>query len=105
MYISLGTADSNPTTALTSSAAWSPAKNNSGFKTDEWTKLVDAVGTETDAAKQKALYDQVNDYIIDQAWSIAFSQRAVIYLTSAKVKGMVPTGRQSFLWKEAWLDA
>jgi ABC-type transport system substrate-binding protein len=105
MYISIGSADGHPATALSSSPSWSPVKNNSSFKTDEWTKLVEAAGTETDAAKLKALYAQVNDYITDQAWSIVFSERAVIYLTSAKIKGMVPTGRQSFLWKDVWLDA
>jgi hypothetical protein len=29
---------------------------------------MDAVGTETDLSKQKQLYSQVNDYMIDQAW-------------------------------------
>src|SRR5262249_44449269 len=66
-----------PATPLGASPAWSPAKNNSGFKTDRWTQLVDAVGTETDPAKQKALYAEVNDYMIDEAWSIVFAERAV----------------------------
>ncbi len=61
-----------PATPLGASPAWSPSKNNSGFKSDEWTALVEAVGTETDQAKQKQLYAQVNDYMIDQAWSIVF---------------------------------
>ena len=92
-----------PATPLGASPAWSPSKNNSGFKTDEWTNLVNAVGTETDAAKQKQLYAQVNDYMIDQAWSIVFAERAVIWLVRGAIQNMVPTGRQSYLWKQVWI--
>jgi peptide/nickel transport system substrate-binding protein len=93
-----------PATPLGASPAWSPAKNNSAFKTDEWARLVEAVGTETDPAKQKQLYGQVNDYMIDQAWSIVFAERAVVWLTRAAVKNMQPTGRQSYVWKDVWVE-
>jgi ABC-type transport system substrate-binding protein len=66
---------------------------------------VDAVGTETEPSKQKQLYSQVNDYMIDQAWSIVFAERAVIWLARSAIKNVIPTGRQSFLWHEAWIDA
>jgi peptide/nickel transport system substrate-binding protein len=89
-----------PATPLGASPAWSPSKNNSGFKSEEWTNLVNAVGTETDPAKQKQLYAQVNDYMIDQAWSIVFAERAVIWLARSAVQNMIPTGRQSFLWNQ-----
>jgi peptide/nickel transport system substrate-binding protein len=89
-----------PATPLGASPAWSPNKNNSGFKTEEWTNLVDAVSTETDSAKQKQLYAQVNDYMIDQAWSIVFAERAVIWLARGAIQNMVPTGRQSYLWNQ-----
>ena len=59
-------------------------------------QLVDAVGTETDPAKQKQLYAQVNDYMIDEAWSIVFAERAVIWLARERVQNMKPTGRQSY---------
>jgi peptide/nickel transport system substrate-binding protein len=94
-----------PATPLGASPAWSPAKNNSGYYADSWTQLVDAVGTETDSSKQKQLYSQVNDYMIDQAWSIVFAERAVIWLARSAIKNVIPTGRQSFLWHEAWIDA
>jgi peptide/nickel transport system substrate-binding protein len=93
-----------PATPLGASPAWSPAKNNSGYKSDQWSSLVDAVGTETDPAKQKQLYTQVNDFMIDEAWSIVFAERAVIWLARSNLKNMNPTGRQSFLWHEVWLE-
>jgi peptide/nickel transport system substrate-binding protein len=94
-----------PATPLGASPAWSPSKNNSGYKSDQWTQLVTAIGIETDPAKQKQLYAQVNDFMIDEAWSIVFAERAVIWLARSALKNTVPTGRQSFLWHEAWLDA
>jgi peptide/nickel transport system substrate-binding protein len=92
-----------PATPLGASPAWSPSKNNSGFKSEDWTNLVNAVGTETVPAKQKQLYGQVNDYMIDQAWSIVFAERAVIWLARSAVQNMIPTGRTSFLWNQVWI--
>jgi hypothetical protein len=43
--------------------------------------------------------------MIDQAWSIVFAERAVIWLARSAIKNVIPTGRQSFLWHEAWIDA
>ena len=93
----------SPATPLGASPAWSPAKNNSGYKSEQWTQLVEAVGTEADPTKQKQLYAQVNDFMIDQAWSIVFAERAVIWLARSAIKNVNPTGRQSFLWHEAWI--
>src|SRR5438552_14436697 len=84
-----------PATPLGASLAWSPAKNNSGYKTDRWSQLVDAVGTETDPARQKQLYTEVNDFMIDEAWSIVFRERAVIWLARSAIKNVSPTGPQS----------
>ena len=92
-----------PATPLGASPAWSPSKNNSGYKSDDWTNLVNAVSTETDPAKQQQLYGQVNDYMIDQAWSIVFAERAVIWLARDAIKNVTPTGRSSFLWDQVWI--
>src|SRR5712691_7346187 len=95
----------SPATPLGASPAWSPAKNNSGYKTERWSQLVDAVATETDAAKQKQLYATVNDFMLDEAWSLVFAERAVIWLARSAIKNVTPTSRQSFLWHEAWIDS
>ena len=94
-----------PATPLGASPAWSPAKNNSGYKSDRWSQLVEAVGTETDPAKQKQLYAEVNDFMVDEAFSIVFAERAVIWLARTALKNVNPTGRQSFVWSDVWLDA
>jgi len=92
-----------PATPLGASPAWSPAKNNSGYQDPTWTQLVNAVSTETDSAKQRQLYAQINDYMIDQAWSIVFAERAVIWLAPGNVQNLKPTGRSSFVWDEVWI--
>jgi peptide/nickel transport system substrate-binding protein len=48
----------------------SPVVNLSGYKNDTWAKLVDDVSSETDASKRSALYMQINDFLLDQAWNL-----------------------------------
>ena len=47
---------------------YGPDRNNSGFKDDAYSQLVNQVLTETDANKQHALYGQLNDYLLDQSF-------------------------------------
>ena len=67
-----GTAQLFPGTLLTGSA-YNPAGNNEAFQSDQYTQLVNAIGSEPDAGKRKQLYSQVNDMLIDEAfvWPIA----------------------------------
>jgi peptide/nickel transport system substrate-binding protein len=44
------------------------ASNVSGFYDDQWTALASGVATEPDANKRKQMYDQINDYLLDQSW-------------------------------------
>jgi peptide/nickel transport system substrate-binding protein len=48
--------------------AYGPDRNNSGFKDDTYSQLVNQVLTETDVNKQRALYSQLNDYLLDQSF-------------------------------------
>jgi peptide/nickel transport system substrate-binding protein len=67
-----GTAQLFPATLLTGSA-YNPAGNNEAFQSDQYTQLVNNLGTETDATKRAQLYSQINDLLIDEAfvWPIA----------------------------------
>jgi peptide/nickel transport system substrate-binding protein len=67
-----GTAQLFPAT-LMSGAAYNPAANNSGFKSSAYTALVNSMSSEPDATKRKALYSQLNDMLIDEAfvWPIS----------------------------------
>ena len=93
-----------PATPLGAAPTFSAAKNNSGFKTERWTQLVDSVGGEADPAKQKQLYSEINDYLLDQVFALPIAERPVIWLTRSRVKTIAPIGRQMFQMPDTWLD-
>jgi peptide/nickel transport system substrate-binding protein len=44
------------------------ASNSSGFYDDQWTQLAAGVAVEPDPNKRKQMYDQINDYLLDQSF-------------------------------------
>ena len=44
------------------------ASNGAGFYDDQWTALASGVATEPDPNKRKQMYDQINDYLLDQSF-------------------------------------
>ena len=51
-------------------AYYSPNANWASFKSDEYSQLADGLLKETDPAKQKQVYAQWVDYILDQSWAL-----------------------------------
>jgi len=79
--------------------------NHSNFTDDAYTSLVATVASETDPAKQKAAYAAINDYVLDQSFTIPISTNPITLLTSNKVHGidfLMHAGGLSFT--NAWLD-
>jgi peptide/nickel transport system substrate-binding protein len=62
-----------PSTLFQLSPGWRIDNNHSAFKSDMWTMLVNSTLSETDAAKQKQLYAQLNDFILDQSFTVALA--------------------------------
>ncbi len=85
--------------------AWDPFNNNQGFKSDTYAALVTAAGTETDPAKQKQIYAQLNDLVLDESFAAIVSSSPQIMMTTAKVNGLSTTYHASFSFVNAWLDA
>jgi peptide/nickel transport system substrate-binding protein len=98
-------ANLNPGSLFAVSPGWRVFPNNDGFKEPKWAELVAAVNTEADPAKQKALFAEVNDYVLDQSFTFAVSNNPVWWITTSKFHGLQPTLHQGFLWHNAWLDA
>jgi peptide/nickel transport system substrate-binding protein len=63
----IGSAQLQPIT-LMSGAAYKDPGNNSAFVAPEYTQLLNQVATETDPPKQKQVFSQLNDYLLDQAF-------------------------------------
>lgn len=61
------------------------ASNASGFYDDQWTQLASGVATEPDAAKRKQLYGQINDYLLDQSFTMAITPYPDIVATRPNV--------------------
>jgi peptide/nickel transport system substrate-binding protein len=49
------------------------ASNGAGFYDDKWTQLASSVATEPDLAKRKQLYSDINDYLLDQSFTMAIT--------------------------------
>jgi peptide/nickel transport system substrate-binding protein len=94
-----------PGTTFGGTKAWDPNNNNQGFKSDTYTQLVAAAGTETDPTKQKEIYSQLNDLILDESFAPIISSSPQIMMTTNKVHSIATTYHASFLYTSAWLDA
>ena len=95
----------HPGSLFAVSPGWRVYPNNDGFQDPRWAELVASANSETDPARQKQLYSDINDYVLDQCFTYAVSNNPVWWITSSKFHGLVPTLHQGFLWTEAWLDA
>ena len=79
-------------------------KNNVGFNNARWRELTDQLVVETDPAKQKSLYGQVNDMMLDevnQAFTAPLAHRLVM---NKKVKNISYRAHEAFVFEGAWLD-
>ena len=66
----------------------SPVVNLSGYKNDAWAKLVDDVSGETDAAKRAALYAQISDFLLDEAWNLPVTHSPNRVASRKNVQGL-----------------
>jgi ABC-type transport system substrate-binding protein len=94
-----------PGTMLSSSQVWDPVNNNSGFKTEQYTQLIGAAGTEPDPAKQKQIYTQINDLLLDESFAMFVSSAPPTMLTREAVRDVLPVSIGGFSFTHAWLDA
>jgi len=95
----------SPGSTFGGTKAWDPFNNNEGFKSDAYAQLVTAAGTEVDPAKQKQIYSQLNDLVLDESFVAIASSTPQIMMTTAKVHGLAPTYHASFSFTGAWLEA
>jgi peptide/nickel transport system substrate-binding protein len=105
MYASSdGRAQLTPLTYLTASAAANPFKNNEGFKSDALVALIDQLGAERDAARQKAILDQVNDLYLNESYTDVVASFPTKMLAKATVRGVDSPLFAAFGVTGAWLD-
>jgi peptide/nickel transport system substrate-binding protein len=94
-----------PITPFSSGPAWTPnMPNNSGLMDDNWKQIIASISSEIDPAKQKQLYSQMNDYILDQSWNMVLSNNPLSCMTRSALKGVSYTMHGGFDFTNAWLD-
>ena len=99
-------ANVSPGSLFALSPGWRLNNNHSNFTDDAYTELVGRVSTETDPAKQKQAFADMNAYILDQSFTMPISTNPITLLTTPKVKDiqfLMHIGALSFT--NAWLDA
>jgi peptide/nickel transport system substrate-binding protein len=103
----IGFVQLEPSSTLATSAYFTPgpAINQSEFKSERYTQMVNAVVVETDAAKRKAMYSELNDFIIDEAWALSIAPIRATIATSSKVQDLKLRPNQAPLFADAWLSA
>jgi peptide/nickel transport system substrate-binding protein len=84
-------------------AYYSPNANWGSFKSDEYSQLADGLLKETDPAKQKQVYAQWVDYILDQAWALPWSNTVPRTAMTTRVQGLKYNMTEFLMANDAWL--
>ncbi len=86
-----------------SARLWNYMANQTGYKSDQYAQLVQQSVTEPDAAKRKAIYDQLNDLILStNAWLIVATNPATA-ISHANVHGIRLDLGGARLLTDTWL--
>ena len=89
--------------SLASSAVFTPDQSTTGFKDERYSQLIAAVGAEEDAAKQKALYSQLNDFLLDQSVVMPLSANPTNIVVNARVHDVSYTMHEAVDFSRAWI--
>jgi peptide/nickel transport system substrate-binding protein len=106
LYVTINTlAQMEPVTMLTQGRAYDPTGNNSGYKDDHYAQLISAAQTEPDPQKRKQLYAQLNDIILDEAFSMTLVSSPPRIAYRAALHDVGYTLHEAFSYTNAWLSA
>ncbi|MBV9892744.1 MAG: hypothetical protein JO020_01090, partial [Chloroflexi bacterium] len=94
----------SPFTFFTQGKSVNPNDNNSGYKNDTYSSLIDQAGSEPDADKRKSIYSQLNDIFLDESFMFPVAAAPARYLASASVQGVGHTLHEGFTFNEAWIQ-
>src|SRR5439155_558493 len=96
---------------LPSSAAYEQSKqdfyafdlNNSAFKSEKYVQLITGGATETDPARLKDAYSQLNDLVLDESFVFLITISPPTMLAKANVQGIAWTAHESPWYVNTWL--
>lgn len=88
-----------PTSLLTQNFPWRVGNNTASFLSAEYEQLVANIHTEPDEAKRAALYPQLNQLIIDEAFNLSFSNAVFAWVFDANINGL-NYSKFNWMWYE-----
>jgi peptide/nickel transport system substrate-binding protein len=86
------------------SRTYGAMSNASGFYDDTWKALTMQVQTEPDANKRKALYSQINDFILDAAFDLPTTRYPDIVVMKSNVNGLFYETQTDWTIRNTWLS-
>jgi ABC-type transport system substrate-binding protein len=92
-----------PGTMLSSSKLTDPNNNNSGFKDDQNSQLIAAATSEPDSAKQKQIYQQMNQLLLDQSFFMTVASDPPTMLARTNIHNIQPLSFGGFGYTDAWI--
>ena len=93
-----------PISFFTSSSIAGVRRNNGGFYSDKYTALVDAISAEPDADKRKAIYPELNDYLLDESFCMPVTGNPAKIVTTSRLKGVGARATDLFTVDGAWFE-
>jgi peptide/nickel transport system substrate-binding protein len=77
-----------PSAITVLSSFYQPSAPKTGLVSEQYTQLVNALGVELEPARQKMLYDQLNDFLLDQSHIMPLIATIPSVLARANVNGI-----------------
>ena len=103
MYaITTARANLAPGITILSTQGFNPDVNNEGFSSAAYSQLANAIATETDSQKQKQLYTQMNELLVDEAFCVAIASASPRMLLKSNIHGLDYTMHEGFVWTNVW---
>jgi peptide/nickel transport system substrate-binding protein len=93
-----------PGITVLSTQGFNADQNNEGFSSEPYSAVTSAIATETDAAKQKQLYAQLNSLLVDEAFAVAIASASPRMLLKSKVQDVGYTMHEGFVWTNVWMS-
>lgn len=92
-----------PQAMCTTSRHWNIGANAEGFNSEHYREIVNAISTQPDAAKRKPLYDQLNDFLLDEQFVVVVASNSESLVSRATVQNMQWDMHGARKYAEVWL--
>jgi peptide/nickel transport system substrate-binding protein len=92
-----------PSTGMTTSAQYNYEKNFAGFQNDDYTQLITSTQVEADPGKRQDLYMRLNDFLLDQCFSMPLATNPPIIATTSKVHNVDWNAHDQLIHEQLWI--